>query len=454
MDTKNKEYAEALNPSSEDDIKSSMASTVIEPSDRFLFNYFMFLLFGIVLILPFNALILSIGFFESNLPGRDIEFVVSTLTNVPIFIGQILMLFISGFLNLKATIIFSLFGMAGCCMAIPFLTEHITSINTLWIVILISIAIFCFFSGVLQSCAYGYAGIFPQRNIASLSNGTGMSGVVIGILRAISLLSFPVDNDIPRDPNLFTGAILYYSISTAFCIILIVLILISFRTEYSLFYLEGKNDSQAQKRIDSIDNLMKSHQSFTIAISNRKSLARQSMKSLGEEDEEKASILKVHRDNWLNLWGIFLNFVITMVMYPGLLLQGNLSFIEEIDWKVWFVIILFVASDTVGRVLAGFLTLKSPIICGILTLLRSGNVAVAFLSAYDISFFGTDYVVIINIIISGFGLGYLVTSQILTACTIPKPYEMELTGKMINIFLQIGIVVGSLIATFGLSTLF
>ena len=69
--------------------------------------------------------------------------------------------------------------------------------------------------------------------------------------------------------------------------------------------------------------------------------------------------------------------------------------------------------DTVGRVLAGIIMLKSPVVCMILTILRSGHIVVAFLSAYNISIFENDYVRIANIVLCSISLGYVVNSQVI-----------------------------------------
>lgn len=78
------------------------------PKDKYYYSYWVFVVLGIVLILPWNALIQSLGFLDSKYPGKDINFTVSTIANAPIFVGQILMLVFSRHFNLKLFIIMSL----------------------------------------------------------------------------------------------------------------------------------------------------------------------------------------------------------------------------------------------------------------------------------------------------------------------------------------------------------
>ncbi len=211
MDKEAVNFAESLNTNEDIEVVEKVSDE--SPEDKLMFNYFLFLLMGIVLVLPLNSLLQAISFFESNLPGRDIEFVVGTLTNGPVFLGQVMMLLIGKCLNTKMTIVLSLYGMSIMSLAIPFITEYIENADILWYIVLASIFIFCLFTGFYQSSGRGFNAIFPKTMVASFSNGTGFSGILVGILRAMALAVFPVDDALPRDPNMFAGTKLYFGIS-------------------------------------------------------------------------------------------------------------------------------------------------------------------------------------------------------------------------------------------------
>ena len=177
---------------------------------------------------------------------------------------------------------------------------------------------------MLQSSGYGFAGIFPHRIISSLSNGAGLSGVVIGICRAFSLVVFPADDDNPNDPNLFKGALLYFGISTSLCIIFIIFLLIMFKTDYNLYYYTKNSMKQTAKT----DNLGDSFQSLGEVLDKKYNMENiNTENSLNNSNKEgDVSIMKIHSEHWMNLWGILINFGITFVIFPGLLLQGKISF--------------------------------------------------------------------------------------------------------------------------------
>lgn len=86
--------------------------------------------------------------------------------------------------------------------------------------------------------------------------------------------------------------------------------------------------------------------------------------------------------------------------------------------------------------------------------MRSVFIAFAFLSAFDISFFGHDAFKICNIAVIGFTNGYIGNCQIIVACSQAFTNEKELTSKLMSFFLVLGIAVGSIIASFGISQIF
>jgi len=73
--------------------------------DNYNYAYIVFLLLGIVVVLPWNALIQSLDFLEAKIPDRNISFVVATIANAPIFLAQMLMLKFSGKFDLRKLII-------------------------------------------------------------------------------------------------------------------------------------------------------------------------------------------------------------------------------------------------------------------------------------------------------------------------------------------------------------
>lgn len=149
-----------------------------------------------------------------------------------------------------------------------------------------------------------------------------------------------------------------------------------------------------------------------------------------------------------------MNFFIVFALYPGVFLEGKIRFIEDNDWRIWFTIFIFTIGDTTGRFLAGIARIKADMINAPLTLLRFGFFATSFLCAYDVSIFENDALKIANVIGTSISFGYIVNSQIINSFVNVKQSDSESMGKLVNIFLTLGIVLGSLVASFGFAKIF
>ena len=112
--------------------------------------------------------------------------------------------------------------------------------------------------------------------------------------------------------------------------------------------------------------MIQTAKSFAMTVDNTGSRPKDSDDP--EFEEEKVSVIKIHNDSWMNFWGIFLNFSMQFAIFPGLFIHGDMTFIHDYHWRTWFIIFISVSVDAVGRVIAGFVTIKSPIVAFILTL--------------------------------------------------------------------------------------
>jgi len=134
---------------------------------------------------------------------------------------------------------------------------------------------------------------------------------------------------------------------------------------------------------------------------------------VGDDQVQQASILQIHNRYWIIIWGITINNVINFCVFPGVLLEAPLNFISDPNWKSWLVIMLFNVFDTVGRVISGIYMMKSTKVAGILTVARVVFIAFAFLSAYEVGIFKSDFTILVNNILMSATSGYLVNCQMI-----------------------------------------
>jgi hypothetical protein len=65
------------------------------------------------------------------------------------------------------------------------------------------------------------------------------------------------------------------------------------------------------------------------------------------------SIIAVHGKMWKVIWGVVINFLTTFIIFPGVVLEAGLSWIDDEDWQSWTIIIIFTTVDTLGRIVSG-----------------------------------------------------------------------------------------------------
>jgi len=97
-----------------------------EPINRSKIVYFTFLFLGVAILLPWNSLIMALDYFIIKLPGHNIDFVVSTLSNGPAFATNVLMIIFHKYFPAIKTIIITLFLMIMLNISLPLIPEFIT----------------------------------------------------------------------------------------------------------------------------------------------------------------------------------------------------------------------------------------------------------------------------------------------------------------------------------------
>lgn len=152
------------------------------------------------------------------------------------------------------------------------------------------------------------------------------------------------------------------------------------------------------------------------------------------------------------LYMMMLNFIVTFVVFPGVTFDTNLTFLSTLsNEEGWYIVILntlFSIFDTVGRKMGGYKTFDlnaNGII--LMTFLRILFIATSYLAAFEISFFYTDWFIILNMCLFALTNGYVAT-----LCAVKAPQTVESqeaksqVGAFIGTTITLGILLGSIIA--------
>lgn len=171
--------------------------------------------------------------------------------------------------------------------------------------------------------------------------------------------------------------------------------------------------------------------------------------SLQPDSFVQPSIRVIHWKIWPVAYTLFFLFTLTNLTYPGLLLQAQISFISNIDWQVWFIIIVANASDFIGWIFNSYFpTFNKPFLL-ISPWVRILSVVVLFLSCFDVGIFETNTIKLINSIVFWFTHGYLGNALFMLSFKLVADDEIEVVGKFMSFMLVLGCVVGSFISAFG-----
>lgn len=129
--------------------------------------------------------------------------------------------------------------------------------------------------------------------------------------------------------------------------------------------------------------------------------------SMNHNPYKKASIRTVHNDIFWLGWGLTIIYIQTFIIFPGVFIQGGIKSITNVSWEIWFIITLFNVFDTLARFITERWMVLTTFTTVVAVSLRSIFITFAFFSAYDVAFFSSDTIKIINIAIVGFTNGYI-----------------------------------------------
>ena len=179
-------------------------------------NRISFILFGVGILLPWNAMLASMDFFEAQFPSYKPNFSILVAVSAPMFLVQAIAFFFLQKMSqhIKVTLMFALSTIITFAIVIISLcVKSLGESNAYWAVLTL-----CFLFGscyaIMQAALYGLAG--PSMALMNnLNLGIGMSGLTVNVIRIIVLATVK---------NSTTGAEIFFFSAGAYLLFVTVLV--------------------------------------------------------------------------------------------------------------------------------------------------------------------------------------------------------------------------------------
>jgi hypothetical protein len=127
-------------------------------------------------------------------------------------------------------------------LILPFAAKLPLGIN-FWVVFGI-LLVFGIFSGIVQGTVFTMAGGIPPSYMGMVFFGSGICAIFCNVLRAITLLAFPVDDPAKAERNNFLSAIVFFSVSALIMLLNAVFQIILSKNDFAVYYLDWCKNPQ------------------------------------------------------------------------------------------------------------------------------------------------------------------------------------------------------------------
>lgn len=387
------------------------------PDDRLGIGYLIFFTLGAGFLLPWNAFITAVDYFDFLYPGAPVDrvfsisYMVSALlpllvivlffpkSSAPIRINTGLTLFTLTLVLVPAMDLIYVKGRAGLYGAFD-VTVAATA--------LCGVA-----DALVQGGVIGFAGELPERYMQAVVAGTAASGVLVSALRVFTKALYPQDAN-----GLRQSAILYFVAGIVLMVICIVCYNVADRLPVVIYY----------------KNMKKRAQKAEVGGGMTGPAWRSTLWSI------------VGTVKWYGI-GVALIYAVTLSIFPGYITEDVHS--EALgDWYPIILITAYNVFDLVGKALPA------------VYLLQNGSAAIAGSFArllfyplfygclHGPSFFRTEIPVTVLTCLLGLTNGYLTSVLMILAPKAVPIHHSETAGIVIVLFLVVGLVIGSIVAWF------
>ncbi|KAH7372613.1 hypothetical protein KP509_17G013000 [Ceratopteris richardii] len=387
------------------------------PADTYGLTYGIFFLLGAGYLVPWNAFITAIDYFELLYPSRHIDYVFSIVYMVPSLICISLITFfgrrISATLRVNAGLVMFIIMLIVVPVMGAVFIKNAKGTEVTYIITVFAAALNGIADALVQGSIVGSASELPPRFMQAVMSGGAASGVLVSILRLISRAVMPQSQS-----GIEASAYLYFIVSTLIMIACIICYNLVDKLPVMKYYNKLK--------ISNLDSKNSIHESTYLLESGSLSQENQSPSKIQAPTDFEAA-KDAHET------------------------QGHIT--EDLHSSYfgdWYAIILALAYnlfDLIGKFLGGssrFMILNKAFAVGG-SFARVLFYLLFYLCLHGPNFFQSDAVVIISTSLLGLTNGYLTTILLIIAPKSVPLEEAEVTAFLMVMFLVVGLAAGSVL---------
>ncbi|XP_021727000.1 equilibrative nucleotide transporter 1-like [Chenopodium quinoa] len=384
------------------------------PKDSFHFAYIIYFTLGTGFLLPWNAFITAVDYFDYLYPDQSVDRIFAVAYMLTGLFSLLVIIFSLRKSDAFVRINMGLGLFVVALFVVPLMDVfYIKGRSGLYDGFYVTVGVLCLAGladALVQGGLIGSAGELPERYMQAVVAGTAASGVLVSFIRIFTKAVYPQDIDGLRD-----SAILYFIFGIVLMIICVVFYNVAHRLPVIKYYNELK------------------------------------LQAVNEANKEKDSLSGpvweiMGRIKWHGI-GIIVIYVVTLSIFPGFITEDVHSTLLG-DWYPILLITAYNVFDLVGKATTSFY------------LLENENAAIgacfARLLFYPLflgclhgpQFFRTEIPVTVLTCLLGLTNGYLTSVLMILAPKTVQLHHSETAGTLVVLFLIVGLASGSIVSWF------
>ncbi|WCJ38410.1 equilibrative nucleotide transporter 1 [Euphorbia peplus] len=389
------------------------------PKDTFHFAYIIYFSLGVGFLLPWNAFITAVDYFDDIYPGVSVDRIFAVVYMLVGLCCLLVIVFYAHVSDAYVRINVGLVLFAVALLVVPvmdavYIKGQIGLMDGFYVTIG-AVALSGAADALVQGGLIGAAGELPERYMQAIVAGTAGSGVLVSFLRIVTKAVFTQD-----EAGLRRSATLYFVVS----IVVMAICIVFYNVAHHLPVIKYYTDLKSQ--------------------------------AVNEETKEKGPLTGAQwRSTLLEIvgsvkWhgiGILVIYTVTLSIFPGYITED----VHSETLKDWYAIILiagFNIFDLVGKSLTSVYLIENAKVAIGGSFARLIFFPLFLVCLHGPEFFRTEIPVTILTCLLGLTNGYFTSVLMISAPKVVPIQHAETAGIVIVLFLVVGLAIGSIVAWF------